>query len=384
MVEPTLSAAAPVSPSISPAQALERLFTAPEIQPQWFTPTFLQQVSIAQITTILRNLSASLGSFRTIEPKQQGFWVVFEKGRVSTQIALNDRGEISGLLFQEIESAALSPDEAVQKFRELPGSVSLLIRQGDRELAALNADQPLAVGSAFKLTVLAALQQRIQNGKARWGDVVELKPEWKSLPSGFLHTWNDGALLTLQTLATLMISQSDNTATDALIHLVGREAIESLTARNRPFLTTREAFVLKDPQNAALLERWRQGNMEARRSLLAEIRQRPLPGTEIFAGDRPVATDVEWFYTARELCQGMQQVEALPLMSVNPGVANPANWARVAYKGGSEPGVLNLTTWLRASNNQTYCVVATWNHTEPLNETRFMTLYSSALEGLRK
>ncbi|MFL9455456.1 serine hydrolase [Tolypothrix bouteillei VB521301_2] len=47
-----------------------------------------------------------------------------------------------------------------------------------------------------------------------WKDVVQLQPSEKSLPSGMLHTWPDGSYLTVQTLASLMISLSDNTATD--------------------------------------------------------------------------------------------------------------------------------------------------------------------------
>ena len=37
--------------------------------------------------------------------------------------------------------------------------------------------------------------------------------------------WPKGAPVTLHTLATLMISISDNTATDQLIAIVGRDAI---------------------------------------------------------------------------------------------------------------------------------------------------------------
>lgn len=70
-------------------------------------------------------------------------------------------------------------------------------------------------------------------------------------------------------------------------------------------------------------------------------------------------------------------------MSINPGVANPQDWQKVAFKGGSEPGVLNLTTWLQAKNGKKYCVVATWNNSNaPVEESKFMGLYGGVITQL--
>jgi beta-lactamase class A len=366
-------------PNLTPQAALERLFTAPTPQADWFAESFLSQVPLAQVEQILAEVRTSLGTYQSVEPDGENYRVIFEKGQVAAQIALSSTGQITGLLLQPI-SEAIAPDEAIQQLKALPGQTNLLILEGDRPIATHDADQPLAVGSTFKLAVLSALQQQINRGQRQWSDVIALKPEDKSLPSGILQNWFDGALLTLQTLATLMISQSDNTATDALIHLVGRDAVEAFSQRNRPFLTTREAFVLKNPENAPLLERYRQGD----RAVLSALAASPLPDPSVF-DDKPVALDVEWFFTPRELCTLMGQVADLPLMSVNPGgLAEPSDWKRIAYKGGSEPGVLNLTTWLEASDGKTYCVSATWNDPDAaLAETRFFTLYSGILKGIR-
>ena len=136
------------------------------------------------------------------------------------------------------------------------------------------------MGSAFKLAVLSTLQDQIQAGTHAWNDVVTLKPEWKSLPSGILQGWPDDAPLTLQTLATLMISQSDNTATDALIAVVGREAVEAKTEHNRPFLTTREAFLTQRPSEWPAVKTLPfAGNEAAKRAVLQELRGLPLPST---------------------------------------------------------------------------------------------------------
>lgn len=372
------------SMKITPEAAIERLFTAPSPQSEWFDSSFLAQVPLSQVEQIVTGFRTALGAYQSIQPEGKDYLVQFEKGQLLAQIVLNDQGQIAGLLLQP-RSDAIDPAAVIPQLQALPGQTNLVILEGNTELAAHNADEALAIGSAFKLAVLAALQEQIDAKERTWADVVELRPEDKSLPSGILQTWFDGALLTVQSFATLMISQSDNTATDALIRLVGREAIEALTLRNAPFLTTREFFALKNPQNEALLKRYRDGNTRQRRAVLQELTSAPLPDASLFA-DKPIALDIEWFFTPRELCDLMQKVEDLPLMSVNPGggLVDPSQWERVSFKGGSEPGVLNLTTSLKAKNGKTYCVSATWNNAEAaIDETSFYILYGGILEGLR-
>lgn len=370
-----------VSAQMSPQQVIERLFTTSRLQTRWFTPSFLQAISASQIEQLIQSLVQQFGAFQRVESVNGGYQVVLERATIPTQISLNSAGQVEGLFF-EPPMQGISLDEAIAQIEAMPGMNSLLVQQGDRELAVVNADQPLAVGSAFKLVVLKALQQQIAAGDRRWDEVVTLQSEWKSLPSGILQDWPEGSPLTLETLATLMISISDNTATDALIDLVGREALEAISPRNRPFLTTRSLFALKNPENVALLEAYRTGNEAQRRDVLAQAEQAPLPSAELFQGN-PIALDVEWLISTRELCQLMQAVEALPLMHVNPGVAKPTDWASVSYKGGSEPGVLNLTTWLKGKTGAAFCVSATWNDPNTrLNESALALFYSQIVSGL--
>ena len=286
------------------------------------------------------------------------------------------------------ENQSSSPeDKALQEmtaeFKALPGEVSFLVKEGESTLAELNSTNSLAVASAFKLAVLKTLKSEIDLNKRSWNNVITIRPEWKSLPSGILHGWEDGSPLTLKSLATLMISVSDNTATDTLINLLGKEVIELISPRNRPFLTTRELFVLKSSQNSQLLEQYRQGTEAERQLLLPKIAKLPLPDIKEFEGKNPVAIDVEWFFSAEELCGIMTELGNLPLMTINPGLANPEDWQKVAFKGGSEPGVLNLTSWLQGKNGKNYCVVATWNNKdEPLEQSKFSKLYREVLASL--
>ncbi|MDZ8054715.1 MAG: serine hydrolase [Aulosira sp. ZfuVER01] len=368
--------------SVMPKTALERLLTSEPVQPDWFSSEFLSHIPISQVQQIISSMKQGLGDYQKVQEQGKNYIVVFARGYVPTQIAVDANGKITMLLFRPPVAQGKTLEEAIAEFKTLPGKVSFLVLEGKSERAALNVNTPLAVGSAFKLAVLQTLKSQITSGKRSWRDVVELQPGWKSLPSGTLQTWPDGSLLTLQTLSAFMISQSDNTATDGLINIIGRQAIESLTPRNIPFLTTREFFTIKSAKNQELLQRYRNSNLEEKREILQSLTTQSLPDTSEFSG-KPVALDIEWFFTAQELCYLMAQVADLPLMSINPGVANAEDWERVAFKGGSEAGVLNLTTWLKAKNGKQYCVAATWNHDAPLEESRFMNLYASAIAGLK-
>ena len=380
MLSPTIAQVTPTQ-QITPIQALERLFTQPTVESAWFADRFLSQVSADQVHQIVQSLSRNLGEFQGVESVGDRYQVVFEQGIVPTQIQLNAAGQIAMLFFQPPQLGNVSLEEITTAFEQLPGDVHLLIRQGDETLAAVNPETPLAVGSAFKLVVLQALQQQITAGTYRWDQVITLDPAWQSLPSGILQRWPADTPMTLQTLATLMISLSDNTATDALMHLVVTDAIETLSPRNQPFLTTRAAFVLKNPTNQDLLDRYLQADEAEQRSLLATLSDYPLPAVELFTHD-PLALEIEWFFTATELCNAIATVATLPPMQVEPGLADPADWAQIAYKGGSEPGVLNFTSYLTTANGDTYCVTATWNRDTALDETQFAGLYQSAIAVL--
>lgn len=343
-------------------EALVRFFTAEKLEAEWFAPSFLDAVPFAQLDPIRQQVTGSLGEFESVESDGDRWLGYFQDAYVPTYASLDHQGRFVGLRLLPPVGRAATLEEAAQELEAQSGSTALLVRRGDDTLLAREADRPLAVGSTFKLVVLEALREAVESGNRRWDDTVELREEWKSLPSGVLQTWPDGSPLTLHTLATLMISRSDNTATDHLMGVLGRDAIEAAdpSGRNRPFLTTAEAFRLKDPANEDLLSVWREADEDGRRDVLRKLADRPLPDASIF-DQGPLAVDVEWVFTAHELCDMIARLADLDLMGVNPGVISSSQWSRVAYKGGSEPGVLNLTTWAADEDGTELCVCATRN-----------------------
>jgi beta-lactamase class A len=367
---------------LTPDAALARILQQSPAQADWFDPAFLAQIPTTQIDQIVTQYKTQLGDFQQSTATSDGFTVTMEKGTFPAKIVLSAEGKIAGLWFGSPEPLhAASLDDTLKEFAKLPGKVSVAITEDGKLRASLHPDDPLAVGSAFKLAILAALSQQIASGKRHWDEVVPLQPSWKSLPSSVLLKWPDNTPLTLATLANEMISISDNTAADGLLSTAGREPVEKLAPRNQPFLSTREAFILKGKSNAALLARYRAANPAARRAMLPEIDKLPLPDVSEFTGS-PVATDIEWFFTAPELCSLIGQVADLPAMQINPGIAKSADWKQIAFKGGSEPGVLNLTTAVLGQNGHRYCVAATWNDTATVDQTQFSLHYSALLNSL--
>jgi beta-lactamase class A len=388
-----ISLAPPVQAQpITPQAALVRVLTAPQEQTAWFAPAFLARVSVPQVQALVQSVKAQLGPYQSVTPQADGSYLVgFQRGTIRARIHLDGQGRIDGLLFSNLQFISVSRSAALQGLQRLPGQVSLLVlANGTPLLSVAPSVAPgrlLAVGSAFKLAVLAALQQRINTGQLSWTQQVTLRAQDKSLPSGVLQTRPDGSRYTVADLARYMIAISDNTAADLLIHLVGRAAIAPfIPERDRPILTTRELFVLKDPANKGLRERYlAAARPAARLAILAQVDQLPLPSLRVLVPllvKGPVAPRIEWFFSVRQLCGLMARVQRLPQMSINPGVANPAEWTHVAFKGGSESGVINLTTMATAHNGVTYCVSATWNNTALLDAGRFEALYSSVLQSL--
>lgn len=365
--------------------AIERFYTAPELSREWFSASFLAAVPFEQIPMLRDQLTRALGSFEAVRADGDRWLAVFEKGSVPTLAEIDGQGRFVGLRLLPPIERIRGYQELSARFDELPGRGTLLVRENGIDRIAHDIDHPFAVGSAFKFVVLRALAQEIHAGRYTWEHVVSLEPGLRSIGGGTLERWPDGARVTLYALAAWMISESDNTATDVLIHVLGRERVEAADpgGRNRPFLSTREAFVLKDPTNESLLVRWRAGDEAGRRALLEELALVPLPTASIFATG-PRATDVEWFYTARELCDLIEELQTLDLMTINPGVVAKSHFARVAFKGGSEPGVLNLTTWVRTLDGRTACVCATQNAEVEIDTQTLGGIVGSAFELVRK
>lgn len=361
----------------STAATVERLFRADRIDPGWFTGDFLAAVPAAEVGRMIGDLTRRFGPLEEVEGGGGRLTARLADAEVPIRIALDESGRIAGLRLEGPIVGTI--EDQVAAIAALPGRSAVLVETDGRIMAAHEPDAALAVGSAAKLAVLKAVDQAVGAGRLSWTKVVALDPAWRSLPTGILQDWPDTTPLTVATLANLAMSMSDNTATDALIRLVGREAVEAVTPANAPFPTTRELFILK-AGGPALRQRWRDGDAAARRAILAEIASAELPAASALPGHPTLG--IEWFMPARELCALLRETAHLPALHINPGVAHPQSWLQIAFKGGSETGVLALATRLIDGDGTAHCVVAAWNDETRLDEERLVAPYRAILHLL--
>ena len=366
-------------------EVLTRLLASDPLDPSLFSADFLAAVPAEQLQASFAAFRAQLGPFREVTATEQGWSLAYEGGTVPVlALTLDAAGKVSGLRVGAPVPRFTSLAQAQAAFAALPGRVSLLVQEvGGPVQVSLNAGRPLAVGSAFKLAVLGEVQAQVQAGRLRWDETLTLTDAARSLPSGALALAEAGSTYTVRDLADRMLAESDNTATDLLLARVGRAGVEARLGQSA-MPDTREAFALKNPANRDLLTAYRAAVLDpaARRAALAQARTAPLPTAETFAAG-PVAADVEWFASTARLCALMRDVAADASTALNPGVADRNDFARVSYKGGSEPGVLNLTTQVTTRAGKSYCVSATWNDARALGEAQFMGLYGGVLALLR-
>jgi len=271
------------------------------------------------------------------------------------------------------------------------GLASLLLDADGNALELFEAyssndeERPFALGSTFKLWVLAELARRIGRGEIAWEDEIAIRDDWKSLPSGTMQDLPADTRVPVRRMAEQMIGISDNTATDHLLLTLGREAIEArlqefactTPALNRPFLTTRDMFLLKSvkvDQRARVFpsgklgeaaRAWAAASDEQQRSwragveaLGAELSPKAFQGLvssygiqSAFAKDHVA---IEWFarpFDIVELCRRALRTELVDAATSaafldvfaagNPQCMSPGI-RRQGFKGGSETNVFAL------------------------------------------
>jgi hypothetical protein len=257
-----------------------------------------------------------------------------------------------------------------------------------RVLHGSAADVPRPLGSAFKLYVLGALGQAVSEHRASWTEQLAIRDSWKSLRSlpGDLQDQPAGTRLPLARYADNMIFISDNTATDHLIHRLGRDAVERQLFlfgnhqpfANIPFLTTKALFELKATRYPARADAYLALPRPARPGALAVLERLPLTGLTGWLQPRKI-DQLEWFGSPGDICRAFSglraqnQPEIDHAMSLNDGSLglDPSRFPTVWYKGGSEQGVLTLNYLTRTATGRTLVTsIMVSDPANPLDEFR--------------
>ncbi len=243
-------------------------------------------------------------------------------------------------------------------------------------LAGEAASTPRNIASIGKLYVLGAVAEAVDAGDLAWDDEVEVTDELRSLPSGRLQDEPAGTTVTVAEAAELMITISDNTATDLLIDAVGREAVEdALTALGhgdaddtRPFLTTREVFQLLWQVEDDLREEYADADLDRRRELLEDLQDEDLEvAAETVTSAPPEVDRIGWFASPDELCEALVALRELgtseglapvaDALQGNPIVRVGDAWTGSRAKGGSLPTVLGFAWDLDRQDGRSFAFV---------------------------
>jgi beta-lactamase class A len=361
-----------------------------------FSPGFLKVAPAASVVEIFAALGTQLPPMKVLKQADKaplGLDAVLDTAsggvRVTITMTKSTPRKIEGLLFAPAtaEAPPRTYGDAVGQLQAAGSKSQLFIAEIDKgackPLQNHHTTDQLAIGSAFKLWVLLGLDEKLatSKGKLTWDTKLKIRDEAKSLPSGELQDVAAGTELTVREFATKMISISDNTATDHLIDLVGRESVEKALklakhtepARDIPFMRTRELFALKLAVTPAEVEAYRKLPVAAKRKLLDTYRTKPIVLEDAAKGwTSPRLLDLEWFASGVDLCNVMATLgtrakwkpdaELLTILGKNAGVPyDKSKWSYVGFKGGSEPGVINLTWLAQRSDGRWFVAVVAVN-----------------------
>ncbi len=403
-----------------------------EVAPH-FTSEFAAQVPPANIVSAFAQFASQLPSL-TVDHVQPGHTpdrlvvvVSSEKpgsdagGGVKMRIALAveeaEPHRIVGLTFRPlVEGPEVKPlgswDEVQGALRTVAPAVSFMAAEvaGGKcvALSSLEPKKQLAVGSTFKLYILYALAKQIAAGKHKWDDAIAIEDAKKSLPSGEMRSELAGKTFTVREFAEKMISVSDNTATDHLLAFVGRTAVEDAVkasgnatpAREVPFLSTRDLFSLKLLVSPDELHAYVAADVAHKRKLLESFEQRDLSTApaDPHGWSKPRMIDsLEWFASPEDLCKLMVALKTRAdapatapvgaILTMNPGIPDETgSYKYIAFKGGSEPGVLNLTWLLQRKGDDRWLFLSTEfnDPTAAIDEAKAIAATSAARNFLAK
>lgn len=108
------------------------------------------------------------------------------------------------------------------------GSVSLFAKNLDTGAAySLGGDTRVPTASTIKIAVMVEAFARVAEGRAKWTDELVLTKEKKVGGAGILPEMSDGLRITLRDAVHLMMTLSDNTATNLVVDALTADAVNA-------------------------------------------------------------------------------------------------------------------------------------------------------------
>lgn len=95
----------------------------------------------------------------------------------------------------------------------------------------MRADEQVRTASTIKLPIMLEVYRQVAEGKIAWADPIEITKAVKVGGSGILFEFTDGTKIDVKTAMTLMIVQSDNTATNVILDKVSSNSVNDFMAK---------------------------------------------------------------------------------------------------------------------------------------------------------
>jgi beta-lactamase class A len=128
--------------------------------------------------------------------------------------------------------------EAAQRIEGYDGVAGVYVRDLEGDFGyGVRPDEEFFAASTIKLPVMVAVYRKVDEGELSFSQMIEIKEEDWAAGAGWLQWERAGTRQTVGDLLLLMMTQSDNVATNALVRTVGgadhiNEVARSLGAEN--------------------------------------------------------------------------------------------------------------------------------------------------------
>ena len=297
------------------------------------------------------------------------------------------------------EHQNLNLSQAADEFLTMSSQPALLIARINASnqcvvLEGRNEDAARATASIFKIWVLGGLAEAVESGQVAIQQMVA-RTDAEEAPGGPVANEPNNTSFSVLELAELMLGMSDNTATDLLHELVGREALNPVPAAFghaqpellTPFLNISETFHLLFSVPFAEANAYL-NDSEAGQAAFVTDTLEPLGSFAANGGgfnNAELTTTVTWRASPLDICNAYARHRSWAIgsdesllveIALGAGAAQPRlrnQWDRVWYKGGNliveaDPGnpgfeqvVLTHAWLLENEGSDPYVVVALSN-----------------------
>ncbi|WNG85073.1 serine hydrolase [Mycobacterium sp. ITM-2016-00316] len=240
-------------------------------------------------------------------------------------------------------------------------------------VAGTDADRSMPLASIFKLYVLLAVAEAVNDGTMTWSEPLTITAANKAVGSAGFNDLEPGARVSVKDAAQQMISASDNMATDMLMARLGPGAVERalVTAGHHdpssmtPFPSTYELFAIGWGK-PDVREEWRTASPAHRAEMLAHTRAVPYEPDPMLNRTPASPYGIEWYGTPMDICRVHAALQvaahgpAAPvrdILSATPGIElDGSKWRYVGAKGGNLPGDLTFSWYAEDHTGQGWVV----------------------------